>query len=174
MSPLTDGQRSRPTKFLPSIPSSGHHTRNSDHKPLWAGHGAQMQNTQRRDPKTAQFSPGEQRGSEGVTRSRCPARCQEPQGSESQPGRWLPSAPGTSCHCRGPAAPGAGGKPSQKPQRWPQSDPKAAPKRPQPTEPSLGMWHREHGDATRAATRPGGTRSDTSPLLGPSGLLKEL
>lgn len=48
--------------------------------------------------------PGEQCGSEGVTASRCPAWCQEPQGFERKPSRWLPSAPGTSCHCRSPKA----------------------------------------------------------------------
>lgn len=43
-------------------------------------------------------------GSEGVTGGCCPAPCREQRGLESQPGRWLPSAPGTSGHRRSPEA----------------------------------------------------------------------
>lgn len=63
-----------------------------------------MQRAQRRGKKTLSAFPGEQCGSKGVTGSRCPACCQEPQGLESKPSRWLPSAPGTSCHCQSPKA----------------------------------------------------------------------
>lgn len=59
-----------------------------------------MQRAQRRGKKPLSSFPGEQCGSKGVTGSRCPACCQEPQGLESKPSRWLPSAPGTSCHCQ--------------------------------------------------------------------------
>lgn len=107
-----------------------------------------MQNTQRKGPKSPQLFPREQRGSEGVTRSRCPARCQEPQGFEKQPGRWLPSAPGTSCHCRSPTEPGSGEKTIPKP-RQPKSSPSHR-------SPRRGKRDRERGDATRAATQPDG------------------
>lgn len=65
-----------------------------------------MRCAQRRGKKkqTPSSFPGERCGTEGVTVSRCPARCQEPQGFERKPGRWLPSAPGTSCRCRSPKA----------------------------------------------------------------------
>lgn len=94
--------------------------------PRRVGHGAQMQNTQQGEPPNpARLFPREQRGSEGVTRSRCPARCQQPRGSASQPGRWLPSAPGTSCRRRSPAVLGEQSQTIPNP-RQPQSCPSPA------------------------------------------------